>query len=374
MSVSRKKPAKKYQYVPVTNRIEHPLFIDGLGGVRNIIFEYAFSADPTWLKSAFTLFNSPSLEWKILTSAYYAAPLKDIETLVRTSHAREEKHLPLTLIKATKQAIQDGDVTLRDDKNVIICEGMANKLMMLYNELYPNQYHKCLTEAKRAAPLEDEEKKATRESQNRLKIKQIFDAVKQNDDKTTEAIKTFKDWANSTSVLNRIHLIYVAQQELAARGNELPSVNAKDKGNWNGILGHQFCFKVIGDGIQRSLPPFMQIILRFGLENLFYTPFVIDPVDLGFDDYDPPLYSACPANLVRQADPDASSFIYPPNTNGELGVSAYYSSYDGICLDQSSWWEAINGSTYMRLITSYHESIQQLLYSDMSLTPKTRIR
>lgn len=355
MSVSRKKQAKKYQYVPVKNSLQHPLFTGGCNGVRNIIYEYAFSGDPTWLKSTFTLFNSPSLQWKILTSAYYAAPLKDVESLIRTSHAREEKHLPLTLIKATQQAIRDGDVTLRDDKNVFICEGMANKLMMLYKELYPNQYHKYLTEAKLAAPIETKEEKTVREDRNKAEIKQVFNAVKQNDDKTTEAIKTFKNWANNTSVLNRIHLIYLARKELSERGHELPSVNSEDQGSWYGVLCNQFCFEVIGDAIQRGLPPFMQEILWTGAYNVFNR-------------------TAC---LVREADPDASSFIYPVSfiseKESELGVSALFDEF-GVCFGVSGWWQVDSCAAFTQLISSYHDSIQQLLYSDESLVPKARVR
>ena len=136
----------------------------------------------------------------------YAAPLDQVEALVRKAHARKEEHLPNTLTQATGQAIRDGDVSLRDDNKVVIYEGMAEKLMWLCEDLYPIKAYPdifpTLEQARLAAPLEDKKQIEDKERNYQVKIKEIFDAEnKKNDSNTLSAIQTFKDWTKEISVI-----------------------------------------------------------------------------------------------------------------------------------------------------------------------------
>lgn len=307
MSASGNRNQKSKDQVIHIGGVNHPLFVADYHGVIKHISDYCgFSYSPAW----FNFFSSPAtLEEEILMLARYGAPLATVEAYVMEAYTKKEKHLPVTLIKATVQAVRDGDVTLRDDKNVILCEGMAEKLMALCKVLdktHPGIFAECMKQARLAAPFEDETQRETRENLNQDAVRQVFDAIQKNDDKTTDAIKTFKEWAGKTSVINRIHLIFVAREELANRGHELPPVNLKDRGKWYGVLGDQFCYEVIGDALQADLPPHMKRALAVGLYYIFNRT----------------------KELVRVNDPDgvSASFINPAD-GWLLGLSCFYSEF-----------------------------------------------
>src|SRR3982750_1091324 len=89
-------------------------------------------------------------------------------------------------------------------------------------------------------------------------VNQVFEAIMRNDQYTHAAIKNFKEFVETTTVLNRIHLLFVAFDVLARRGSEL-------HGQWWGKLADRFCFEVIGGGLQKDLPPRIQQLLKTGL-------------------------------------------------------------------------------------------------------------
>src|SRR5688500_8272307 len=79
------------------------------GEVRAIIYDYSFDASPeSWLKTpptVHTFFGISPLQKQILALADHAGPLDQIEFYIRKAHARQEQHLPVTLIEATNRAI-----------------------------------------------------------------------------------------------------------------------------------------------------------------------------------------------------------------------------------------------------------------------------
>ncbi len=292
-----------------TKLIDHALFTNGLSDVRNLIYEYAFHAEPRWLKNTFTFFNNPSLQWKILTLAYYAAPLDQVEACIRKAYAKKEAHLPDTLMQAAIQAIQMGDMTLSDEKG-IICEGMANRLILLDQTFYPDTFPERLEKIRSAVPIENEKQKQDREQFNQEIITQVFNAIKKNDNNTIFTIEAFGNWAKETTVINQIHLIYLATKELAERGSELPKIDEQDLGGWYGTLGNQFCHGVIGRELQKNLrSPWIQQLFSDGI---FY------------------IFNRIKA-VARYIDTDSSSFCAPPGTSLSLGNNFYYDIYGSRC-------------------------------------------
>jgi len=239
--------------------------------LENIILDYSFEAER--FKHPLTKFWTPSLKQEILSLAYHAAPLDQIETYIKKAHAGMEKHLPDTLVEATIEAIKNGDVTLKDKKGCVlkdakgnvIAEGMAEKLMDLHDALYPNDM-KCIDKVRpKLPPVEDEKDKKAREETNIEVVNQVFDAIRLNDQNTNAAIKNFKEYVGTTSPLNRIHLLFVSFDVLARRGGDLPRIEGESYGQWWGKLADRFCFEVIGAGIQKDLPPRIQQLLKTGL-------------------------------------------------------------------------------------------------------------
>ena len=154
--------------------------------VKKIIWDYSFDLElfKEWSKGSIRFFHS-SLEQEILSLAYYAAPLDDVERYVRA--AKNERHLPATLEKATIEAIKNLDVNILDAKGVVIAEGMAERLMRLHGELLPNTYPVSLNQIRRAVPFETTEEEKAREDINVAAVKQVFDAFVQPDGKTIDA-------------------------------------------------------------------------------------------------------------------------------------------------------------------------------------------
>ncbi len=208
------------------------------------------------------------MRWEILTLVYYAAPLDRVEACIRKAYARKEAHLPDTLLEAIILAIQNGDMTLSDKKG-IICEGMANRLLLLDQTFHPDLER--LKKIRLAVPIEDEKQKQDREQLNQKKITEVFNAVKANDKNTIPAIAEFGDWAKKTiTVINQIDLIYLAIKEMAERGGGLPKVDGQDSGRWYGKLGDQFCYGVIGRELQKNLrSPWIQRLFSVGLSYVF---------------------------------------------------------------------------------------------------------
>ncbi|MHB1948792.1 MAG: hypothetical protein ACYCQI_11855 [Gammaproteobacteria bacterium] len=294
-----KKLAENKEIIHIGN-VKHPLFEGGFHPLVNLINEYSgVKTHPAHPAAWLSFFSSSSLREEILLLARYAGPLKTVEAHVRKAHERKEAHLPDTLVQATVQAIQDGDVNLIDDNNKVIYEGMAERLMKLCKDLYKDRFAECLEQVRRAIPVESKAQQEERERINQDAIRQLFNALKKNDKDTAEAIKTFKAWAKTTSVINRIHLIYLALVELAEKGGEL-------QGGWYGSLGDRWCYEVIGGILQReNLSPRMQQVLEFGVYYLF----------------NPSAYLHNKKELVRATDFDSAVFI--GSGHREIGVSDF---------------------------------------------------
>lgn len=312
--------------------------------VKRIIWDYAF--DPRWFEKPFSFFRS-SLEQEILALAYYAAPLDKVERYIRTAHAKNEKHLFATLVKAIIEAIKNLDVTIRDEKGEEIAEGMAEKLMKLLEELFPNTSHHCLEMIRLAVPSEDEEVKKAREAANVAAVHQLFDAIKKNDKNTDAAIKNFEEFVKHTSQLNRLHLLFVAFDVLANRGGELD-------GKWYGALADRICFEAIGIAIEMGFSPRMRKILEIGV---FY---ILNRTK----------------TAERQLDIDGKTFVGRPGSNQELGVNSYYDVYGVSCSAlrlrrgvRSSLGAALGGVS--KLITSNYISVANLC-SDRTFNRRAR--
>ena len=98
-------------------------------------------------------------------------------------------------MQAIKLAVIGLDQTIRDAKGTELDKGMAEKLLELHAELFPNMQPKALEQAKRAAPLEDEQDKKAREEANFAAVDKLFNAfVQNNKDALPAAIKTFNEF------------------------------------------------------------------------------------------------------------------------------------------------------------------------------------
>lgn len=348
MSASgNKKLAESKEIIHIGN-VEHLLFGGGYRGIVNCINEYTgFTSDhSTW----FSFFGSTSLKEEILLLAHYAAPLEKVEAYVRKAHEKGEDHLPDTLVQATVKAIQDGDVNLIDDNKNVIYEGMAERLMKLSKDLYENRFAECLEQVRRAIPIESKEQQEERERNNQDAIRRLLNAFKKNDKDTPEEIKAFKAWAKTTSVINRIHLIYLALVELEEKGGL--------QGDRYGELGTRWCYEVIGGILQRKdLSPRMQQVLAFGVYYVFnHCDYLPNKRELG-----------------RVVDFDAAIFI----GDREIGVSDYY---DELGLDGPGALvtKALSSSdericSVSKLTTSYYNSIQSLLHPDRALNHRAGV-
>jgi hypothetical protein len=250
--------------VRINGGLDHPIF--NSTDILNIINGYKGLSAPTsaWM---IRLFRAPSLEEEILMHAHYAGPLDQLEALAKKAHNRKEKHLPNTLIKAAVQALRVGDVSLRDDNNIVLYEGMTEKLLQLCSDLFPELFQKKLfprfqEQARHAAPQENKEQKEDKERRFQAKIENIFNANRDNNAEAANAIQAFKNWANELSVADKILLIYLARIELANKGETLP-------GGLYGELGDRFCTEVIWDALQKNLPSRQQQILACGVNYVF---------------------------------------------------------------------------------------------------------
>ncbi|MHB1948964.1 MAG: hypothetical protein ACYCQI_12730 [Gammaproteobacteria bacterium] len=347
-----KKLAESKDLIHIGN-VNHPLF-NGVCRAVNHINEYTggFTSDySTWL----SFFGSASLKEEILLLARYAAPLEKVEAYVRKAYENKETHLPETLVQAAIQAIQDGDVNLIDDKDKVIYEGMAERLMKLCKDLYKDRFAECLEKVRQALPIESKAQQEERERLNQDAIQQLFNTLKKNDKDTAEAIKTFKAWAEKTSVINRIHLIYLALVEMAEKGEELPEGR-------HGAVGDRWCYEVIGGILQREgLSPRMQQVLAVGV---YYV----------FNRYDYPHKQ----ELVRAVDFDASVFIGSGDL--EIGVSDFcdvFGRASSFVLSIPRGYglrDGAGGLTWIsKLITSNYNSIQSLLHPDRALNHRAGV-
>src|ERR1700733_5572332 len=86
--------------------------------LENIILDYSFEAER--FKHPLTKFWTPSLKQEILSLAYHAAPLDQVETYIKKAHTRKETHVRDTLVEATIEAIKNGDITLKDEKGCVL--------------------------------------------------------------------------------------------------------------------------------------------------------------------------------------------------------------------------------------------------------------
>jgi hypothetical protein len=280
------------------------------------------------------------LQKQILALAYHAAPLDDVEACIKKAHARKEEHLSDTLVQAIKQAIINLDVTIRDERGVEIAEGMAERLMKLHEKLLPDTFPKSLEQARLVAPpLEDEKEKSLRESLNLAATNQVFDAIKKNDEKTAAAIETIKDFARNTTLLNRIHLLYVAFDVLARRGGELPRIDGESYGGWYGALADRFCFEIIGAALERDLPRRIQQILEIGLYYILNGTKKAD----------------------RRLDIDGRGFRGVPGSDRELGVNCYFRPFGGGPATSPGRPAAARrrGPAAAWLFKTYYEQLQQ---------------
>lgn len=234
---------------------------------------------------------------KILFLIEHAGPLDEFKSSVTRCIKKElakseeknsliDKSFTLAGMQGTpvQLLISSLDVTIRNKEDKEIDKGMAESLIDIVAELCPHRLKEVQEQAQMAAPIEDEKTKEERESTNLAAINQVFNAIKQNNEKVTKlAIETFKEFVNNkkSSLVNnkgylidnryyidRIHLIYGAVDILAQRGGELPPVGAEDFGRWYGKKADRFCFEIIGATLQLDLPPRPRQILRSGLYYL----------------------------------------------------------------------------------------------------------
>ncbi|HVY53490.1 MAG TPA: hypothetical protein VHA13_03120, partial [Gammaproteobacteria bacterium] len=191
---------------------------------------------PIWLGQSLSFWGNSLLQKQILTLVEYAAPLDEIEKYIRQAHAKNEPFLQDTLIRAIQCAVIGLDQTIRDEngqelrdkEGKLLNEGMAERLLKLHAELFPENHENALAEARLAPPEESKEAKQKREDANTDAMGNLFTAFIQNDEKAlSEAIETFKTFVknlkpatitNNQYYLNLLHLISVAFNVLATRG------------------------------------------------------------------------------------------------------------------------------------------------------------
>ena len=331
-TVESKEPINELMPAAIVNTIH-----SGYKPLQELIYEFSFDSSPEWLKQPATLhtfFSIPSSQKQILALAEHAGPLEQMEAYIRKAHARREPYLPATLMQATKRAIIGLDQTIRDDKGVEIDKGMAERLLELHAELLPDTFEEALAQARLAAPLEDKSAKEEREKTNVAAVAAVFDAIKRNDENTTEAIKNFMTLVRTSKPavmtdnryhLNLLHFVFAAFDVLVRRGGELAD------GHY-GELADRFCFEIIG-AVQTELPARVRQLLRCGLY------YILNKIRIA----------------ERSLDIDGSAYLFP--TVAGLGVDSYYGGWGFAEGGAPSGWGCL------RLITSNYYSLQNLLYS-----------
>jgi hypothetical protein len=242
---------------------------DIFGGCKDVerLTHHYFDDEAKCLEKHYTFFGFPSIEKEILALASNAAPLKDVEDRIKKVYESKDEKSGLldTLVRARELAIKNLDVDITDTKGDIT-PGMAETITRLGNQLYKDAFQARLQQEQPALPIESADQKKEREDTNVAAVNDVFNAIKKNDENTSKAIENFKDFVKSRDAnpLNRLHLLSVAFDVLANKGEELPSINANDDGRWYGALGDQYCFKVIGDAIEMGVTPRVRQILKTG--------------------------------------------------------------------------------------------------------------
>ncbi|OAI48515.1 hypothetical protein AYO45_04755 [Gammaproteobacteria bacterium SCGC AG-212-F23] len=259
-------------------------------GAKEIIFHYLFNIGDmddqknyVWLKqpaAIHTFLGIPTSQKQILALVKYAGPLDQIEHYILKAHTRQESHLQATLMQAISIAVIGLDQDIEDEEGNKLDHGMVQKLLTLYEELFPNDLLKALEIVKRAAPLETEGAKEVREKTNVEAMNQLFNAFVQNcKDTLPAAINTFNDFIKDLKLklgtvdnryyLNLMHLIFVAFDVPARRGGELPALVGERNGQWSGKLANRFRIEIIAAVIQSNLPHRQKQLLRSGIYYLF---------------------------------------------------------------------------------------------------------
>lgn len=295
---------KKLESKDQVDEVMPPIW-SGQPDVKKLIYDfyYSFDGSPELLGKPFTFFGIDSTPKQALTIVRTAGPLDMLETII--------KNKPQVLLEKFKVDGMEGtllqlaiiglDLTIGGD------EGMTERLMMLHEKLLPDTQPEALKQARFASPLEDKEMKIERESKNLEALNHVFDAIKQADEKTAEAIEAFKEFVSSSKPevmtdnrynLNLLHLLYAAFNLLAERHEEL-------KGKSYGAKTRRFCFEIIG-AIQKALPNRTRQILMNGVANLF---------DNG--EMEP-----------RVVDRDGIKFLGVPGSKQELGVNCFYDDFE----------------------------------------------
>ncbi len=148
-------------------------------------------------KNINSLFQPPLLAVKV----YYAAPLAEIENDIRNAFKKNPKtdillrtfHVGATSGTLSQLAVIGLDQTIRNDRDEVVDEGMAERALALHYELSPDTYEQALEKTRLAVLFEDEEAQNTRESANFEAVNAVFDSIQRNDADTKKNIADFKD-------------------------------------------------------------------------------------------------------------------------------------------------------------------------------------
>jgi hypothetical protein len=176
--------------------------------IANIVVGYVWD---TPLQKPFLFSDVDYTLEKILFLIEHAGPLDEFKSSVircikKELAKSEEKNslIDKSFILAGMQGtpvqllVSKLDVTIRNEEDKEIDKGMAESLIEIVAELLPHRLKEIQEQAQIAAPIEDEKTKKERESTNLAALNQVFNAIKQNDEKVTMlAIETFKEFVNN---------------------------------------------------------------------------------------------------------------------------------------------------------------------------------
>src|SRR5579872_264895 len=164
-----------------------PDIFNGNKGLEGLTWHF-FDDEDQCLTKKYTFFGSPSSEKEILALVSNATQLDKVKRCIKKAYARQENNLLNTLVEARKIAIKNLDVNINTKIGGFILPGMAETITQLGNKLYGVKFQEKLEQATPALPIESEKQKQEREDANVAAIHQVFDAIKKNDENTSEAI------------------------------------------------------------------------------------------------------------------------------------------------------------------------------------------
>lgn len=196
-----------------------------------------------------------------------ACPLDELEAEIRKNPNVLLPTIEIDGMKGTllELAIMRLDQTIKMKEGVD--EGMAERLMRLQTEFFPESKQEVLLRAQNASRPADEKEKKSRDTANLSALTTAVDAIKANKPRE-DVIKNFKEYLKSTkpAVMTdnkyNLNLLQLIPDAIEMLGNRI-----KDLDGWCSDKAFRFCLEVIAT-IEDELPDRQKQILMSGVYQL----------------------------------------------------------------------------------------------------------